>query len=348
MEQAINRIEQAMLSWKVKEEKFRKLFPESERTVLKETIKQYRQIAVKYRNTATEEERSSLRILHADISRIERKVEPRRLVALLYKFLIAPIRKALEIREAKQGELNDAHTIQQTVTQLGIADLNASQIKAISVGVKDVVNLAYNFSASERVDYQMNFGLSAGGERQLNSLTISRIDRERKINESQTFTYNKDYCISAMEAYHLICGRAVCKEQLNNTGTRTEKWIQLDFTDKDAVGNYRLRTFTEASLFDIQSCLKQLPFKNESMVNVDTIADLMKAGVAVPINLSIGGKDVALTVEAHPTSRYMRFRDADKKEVALSELMNPTRQQHVKRNGQKQQDKMSKGVKARI
>jgi hypothetical protein len=78
---------------------------------------------------------------------------------------------------------------------------------------------------------------------------------------SQTFYLNKGSGFTVKEAYNLLNGRAVNKELTTSEGQNYTAWTQLDFTDKEVNGNYRMKQFHQNYGVDLITTVARLPIK---------------------------------------------------------------------------------------
>ena len=60
---------------------------------------------------------------------------------------------------------------------------------------------------------------------------------------SQTFYLNKGKGITCKEAFNLLEGRAVNKDLTTKEGQVYNAWVQLEFKDTDAKGNYQVNQY---------------------------------------------------------------------------------------------------------
>ncbi len=95
--------------------------------------------------------------------------------------------------------------------------------------------------------------------------------------------------ISTKQAHNLLAGRSV---QVNGRG-----WIQLDFTDKDAEGNFKLKEFPMTYGYDVSKCVKALNLSTELDPDLmEKLVQALKDGDRVKIT----NGELKLELEANP------------------------------------------------
>lgn len=170
---------------------------------------------------------------------------------------------------------------------------------------KDSVSVNLNFSKSKQSDmyffnsYQVN---------------LQKEGNEESIN--QTFYINKGNNISLREAYNMMDGRSVFKKLTNRDGGEYNAWVELDFKQSEANGNYKLRTFNENYGFDIDKIIEKQPIKelDSSQMKQDLIESLKKGNMAL-VTYTNGDKEEKRYVAANPQFKTVNFYDIEKREI---------------------------------
>lgn len=108
------------------------------------------------------------------------------------------------------------------------------------------------------VDYKLHFRKSNQSDLYFfNKYDATYKNMDPGQDKSQTFYIHKNSGITAKEAYNLLDGRAVYKELVNAEGQPYRAWLQLDTSNKDQTGNYKIRQFHENYGFELEKTLKQ-------------------------------------------------------------------------------------------
>src|SRR3546814_12486337 len=103
-------------------------------------------------------------------------------------------------------------------------------------------------------------------------------------------------------------------------------WRQLDFNDKDALGNYKMKEFHAAYGYDLKHVLQQLPLK-ELMSGQDTVKlmNALKDGGRHAVSFLKDGKEQKFHIEANPQFKSVNiYDDNSKKNSMASALGNKT------------------------
>ncbi len=96
----------------------------------------------------------------------------------------------------------------------------------------------------------------------LNSFDLNTISPEGMVTTSQQFPVNHNRGITAKEAFNMMEGRAVYKQNLiNKAGEKYNSWIQLNPAEQDEKGNLKFKMFHDNYGFDLEKALDGLPVK---------------------------------------------------------------------------------------
>lgn len=77
----------------------------------------------------------------------------------------------------------------------------------------------------------------------------------------QMFPVYKNKSFTLREAYNLISGRAVHKSFMSMQGSHYRVWVQLNFTETDARGNYRFEYFYPHYGYDLEAVVEKFPLQ---------------------------------------------------------------------------------------
>lgn len=94
-------------------------------------------------------------------------------------------------------------------------------------------------------------------------------------------------------AFQLLEGRSILQG---------ERWIQLDFNDKDAQGNYRIKEFDTSFGYDLKKVLSTLPTKELQESNTDyQLLDNLKQGSRQAVSFLQDGGEQRYYIEENNT-----------------------------------------------
>ena len=128
----------------------------------------------------------------------------------------------------------------------------------------------------------------------------------------QTFYINKGQPITLKEAYNLMSGRAVNKDLLNKEGQVYNAWLQLDFKQTDAQGNYKLKQFHQNYGFDLPAALNKLPIKELSQEPDRTrLLESLQKGNRQAVTFIQEGNEQKHYIEANPQFKTLNIYDSN-------------------------------------
>src|SRR5690606_1696560 len=96
-------------------------------------------------------------------------------------------------------------------------------------------------------------------------------------------------------------------------------WVQLDFNDRDAQGNYHVKRFYPGYGFDLEKKLRKLPLKElrNKTVTKQLMLDL-KNGKRRTVALVQGNKQHSITIEANPRFKSLNLYNSKGQKIALN------------------------------
>ncbi|MEO6963405.1 MAG: hypothetical protein ABIY90_15650 [Puia sp.] len=215
--------------------------------------------------------------------------------------------------------------LKQYVTEAGFPDSVAQQLKA---RLKDTPP---DFS----IEYQPDFGddsvfaiLQFKHWKETDLYYFHRyhliISRENTRDcLQQIFYYGKNGpVIELLKGYNLLYGRAVyCEKLLSHVKVEYNSWIQFNFLETDAKGNFRLQYFTDGYGFDLNKTLERFPFLElEKPDSLEKLIGGLRKGNREPVTLSLDGKICSYDVEAVPQFKSLRIFDAEGKLLSGNDL----------------------------
>ncbi len=311
----VNRVETDLNQWRSREERFSKLFSfslSSNKALLKEKLQYYDRIASKYKSTQDLDERFALRMLQQERSKIEKQLYPNPMIRLLRRLLVAPVKEQIVIRQDNRKAEQNSQSLRQQVQRAGFTNLAAKIDEQIKQGQqKFSLPVSYYINDKERLNHQLSFIKDQSGTYHFEGYKTN-LYNESKPNEQreQYFSAKNGYEINTTESYNLLAGHAVKKN-----GT----WVQLDFNDKDANGNFRMKEFHSGYGYNLQKILQQLPLKellNESEAN--KLHDALKNGNRVAVSFIKNGNEQRYYIEANPQFKSVNIYDEHSRKITLN------------------------------
>lgn len=189
---------------------------------------------------------------------------------------------------------------------------------------KDEVNSALHFKRSATTD--MYF---------FNSYMASMKQEQAIEKMNQTFYVGKDNNITLKEGYNLMNGRAINKDLTNKEGKIYNAWLQMDFKQTDAAGNFKLKQFHSNYGFDLEKELAKHPIKElQNTQDKYRLLDSLQKGNRQAVTFMENGNEQRRYMEANPQFKSVTVYDA-----SMHKLHNRQSQQVQKSNANKQEQK---------
>ncbi|NOT73394.1 MAG: hypothetical protein HOP08_00600 [Cyclobacteriaceae bacterium] len=170
---------------------------------------------------------------------------------------------------------------------------------------------------TEKVDYKLDFRKSDTTDMYFFNRYQAELKNEDTTKEkAQTFYINKDFTITAKEAFNLLSGRAVNKDMKNKDEQPYNAWLQLDFSKKDEQGRFEMKRFSEGYGFNLEAVVNRYPIKE--LDSNDTRARLLTSlekGNLQSVTFVKDGKEDKMHVAANPQFKSLYLYDANMKKV---------------------------------
>lgn len=340
---AQNRVEMDLNQWRSREDRFSKLFSVSistNRALLKEKLRYYERVAAKYKGTNDPDERFALHVVKQERRQIERQLYPVFFIRMLRRLLVSPIREQIAIRQNSRSAEENSRSLQEQLQKAGFVNLSSRLDEHLRQGQQQFsMPVSYYINEKERMDHQLSFSKDQTGYYQLNGF------QAKLYNETQSGVNRQHYFelkegIDADRAYQLLEGRSVLQG---------DRWIQLDFNDKDAQGNYRVKEFHASFGYDLEKALRTLPIKElQERATYYQLLDDLKQGSRQAVSFLQDGREQQYYIEANPQFKSVNIYDEHSRKITLSTALgNKTmealrithkvneQQAQVKRNGMK-------------
>lgn len=304
-----NRIEAELLRWKEKEDRFRQLFSfdmSTNKAFLKEKLRDYERIIHRYKNTQNPTERFTLQMLRQERKHIEKQLYPNLLVRMVRRFVINPVRRYFIQREISIHKKANQKDVFRQMRDIGMDSHFSKATRMMKQENKDFsLPITHYVEDSQRMENQLLFNQAEDGSHKLTAHRVSLINENNAAeNRSHTFDLQDGERFQAREAFNLLNGRAVCK---------SGNWMCLDLNDRDAAGNYRMKTFPSSHGYDIEKSLQTAgvkeikdPAKKEGLITA--------LGRGEKVSVTIGRK--SFLIEANPQHKSINIYNKDNLKVS--------------------------------
>lgn len=312
MDDVINRIENELNKWHAQESRFSKLFSfdiSRNRGVLKEKLNYYNRIAAKYKDTHNPDERLALKLLRYERNRVEKLLYTNLLMRLFRRLIVTPLNEQMMIRQDDRRMEQNIRKLYHPVLLAGFPDLSGKirenmrrRLSQFSIPVSRWPN------EKESIDYNLTFSKAGTEDYRLDGYEIA-LNKKGNENRRRYFSMHQEHKINSTEAFNLLSGRSVLK---------SDTWLQLDFNDKDAHGNFRLKQFIPGYDFDLEKALRRLPLKTklDEAVTYRLIKSLQQ-GDSVLVSLAKGRGQRQCYIEANPSLKSFNIYDEQSGKITL-------------------------------
>lgn len=169
-----------------------------------------------------------------------------------------------------------------------------------SAGKKNIVEYELDFSKSKQND--MYF---------LNNYTAALIGDQGEKERSQKFYLNNGSGVTAKEAFNLLEGRAVFKNNLvNKNDEKYKAWLQLNLMETDDRGNHRVQQYHEAWRYDLEKNLNKHPIRElANTAQKEQLIKSLEKGNVEQVTFVQDDKEVKMFLEANPKDRNLIIYD---------------------------------------
>lgn len=159
----------------------------------------------------------------------------------------------------------------------------------------------------------------------------------------QTFFINPmDESITLKEAYNLLSGRAIHKEMTPKEGEKYNAWLQLDFKDSDANGNFKVKQYHENYGYNLQETLNKHPIKElQNEQEAKRLIESLERGNRQSVTLDINGKEQKVAIEAVPQFKSLNFYDGSNQRLRSDKLYESNSTEKSVKEDKKQSAKQS-------
>jgi hypothetical protein len=163
----------------------------------------------------------------------------------------------------------------------------------------DVLVASLHFKKSDQTD--MYF---------FNRYDVSLIPENSKEKMEQIFFVNKGNTITLKEAYNLMNGRSVNKDQTNKEGQVYNAWMQMDFKDANNNGNYKIKQFHQNYGYDLDAVLAKHPIKELSNEQEKSrLVQSLQKGNRQSVTFVENGNEQKHFIEANPHFKTINIYD---------------------------------------
>lgn len=310
---AVNRVEVELNQWRSQEDRFSKLFSfslSSNRALLREKLHYYERVATRYKSSVDPDERFALKVLKQERRRMEKQLYPNFLLRMLRRLLVSPAREQITVRRDFRMMEENSRSLQDQLQRAGFSGLASRLDERIRHGEQQFsIPISYYVNERQRMDHQLSFVRDHTGQYQFNGFQARLHDQTQPAAVRQHY-FEASEGADVKRAYQLLEGRAV------EVGGH---WRQLDFNDKDAQGNNRVKEFHSSFGYDLEKVLKDLPIKElQDRVAAYQLLDKLKQGSREAVSFLRDGREQRYYIEANPQFKTVNIYDEHSQKITLS------------------------------
>ncbi len=314
MNPIIDRIEKELKLDIENEERMKKLFsPDilASRSYLLNRLHRLEAIYTRYKYTTRTDEQITLQLLLVKKKGLERLLYPgflsRALRSFWGRFQEEKIARSIIIADTQaEMRLHDA------VKTMGFSvDSKAIHKQLAHAPDHFQVTSSFYMNDNHRMDYRLKFEKDETGSFQFEKFEAVLTDEQSGNSRKQTFSVSEDN-ITATKAYNLLAGRTVHQEISDANGSIQRSWIKLDFNDKDAEGNHKVKRFLPDYGFDLERSLATLNLNELRWTESrEKLIAALKNGDRKEVSMNIDGDEKKIFIEANAQTRSFNFYDKD-------------------------------------
>lgn len=305
MKPPVNRVENEINQWQAKEQRFEKLFSAAVvkgREFQKDKLAHYDQLQERYGKSPYADERETLRVALLEKRRLEKQLYPGPLVRLLRRLMLMAVKPAISNIQSRQINDNQGQ-LQQQLSDIGFKNTETTLKHLMSHG-KDNFSMPVSWytGEKERMDFELLFRKQQNGGYKFENYKASLTDMDSPQQKREhLFNFKDESTVTAPQAGNLLAGRSIEREG---------SWQQLDFNDKDATGNFRVKQFHQGYGFDLTAALQKLTLKEmKNGSDRDQLLERLGNGEKVEVTIKMNGKEHKIDIEASPQFKTITIYD---------------------------------------
>ncbi|NGF55581.1 hypothetical protein G5B00_03565 [Parapedobacter sp. SGR-10] len=335
----VNRVETALNGWRSREERFSRLFSfdlSSNRALMKEKLSYYDRIATTYKGTRDMDERLALKLLRQERNHMEKRLYPHIMVRLLRRLVVVPIRERIAVKQDSLRMEENRQALDRQVQRAGFTGLSEKIGENMNQGQQQFsIPVSRYINEKERLDYRLSFVKDHSGTYRFDGYKADLHNENRPDEKRQQyFGMENGRGVNTTEAYNLLSGRSVQKEG---------RWLQLDFNDRDALGNFRVKEFHAGYGYNIDQVLQQLPLKELlNQGEADRLRDALKHGERQSVTFTKDGHERRYYIEANPQHKSVNVYDEHSRKITLNTALGNKTMEAV-RVAQKESERQQQG-----
>lgn len=266
-------------------------------------------IYARYKNTTKTDEQVTLQLLMIKKKSLEKLLYPGVVSRALRSFW-SRFKAAKTVRSVIIADATTALRLQDAANKMGFSvDGKALHKQLTNCLDQFEINNSFYMNHTDRMDYSLKFEKDENGIFQFEQFSATLTDEKSGTSTKQMFDVAEDN-ITSMKAYNLLAGRTVLQEISDDKGNIQRSWIKLDFNDKDAAGNHKVKRFLEDYGFDLEKSLEALQLKKwNTSADKEQLITALKNGERKEVSIKVNGEDKTILLEVNAQARSFNFFD---------------------------------------
>ncbi|WP_025144957.1 hypothetical protein [Pedobacter jeongneungensis] len=299
---------------------------------IKEQIASLDRISLRF-NRFSEDDLFQMKLLKQERRNLERILYPNVIVRFIgriinsFKFQ----KEEARVSQSKQMAIEEVRT---SLAKTGFGNSIAEAETKMKEGKDFSLPVSFYVNERDRMDFQLQFSKDENQNFIFQQYKATLFNEQTKDKKEHAFNVEPGYTFNSEEAFHLLSERAVYISHPVNG------WQALDFTDKDADGNYRIKSFPDKySHFNLKESLLKLPFKEEAKLDIEDCKIRLQKGERLEFEVIIQNASQIFSLQVNPQKREIEVYNASNKKISPNEL-NPRK--HIQSIKESHNQDMSK------
>ncbi|WPV02156.1 hypothetical protein SNE26_10250 [Mucilaginibacter sp. cycad4] len=319
MENRINRAEQLWQAWMEKQGQLEKLIgtgTDSIRELEKTQYDFFRTGLYRISAQPQEHEKLHLQAIALISRKLQKKLYPNPVIRLLHRAKARLFDKPKHLREFETQKVEGLILLNQQFKKLGLASYSGKLDKFLDYESSLVtIPMTTQLPDKSTLDIDVKLARDKSGIYLFNGFGAA-MTKPGEMPVKQFFEVGAS--INAMEAANLLAGRAVKKEFELVDGTRSQKWLQLDFQQQQSPGSFKMLEYHDD--FPLEKNLTELMDKVvfEGLKVKEALKGL-EQGHQISIGLRNGQYDNVL-LQANPADLSISISDKSGQPLSMESL----------------------------
>ncbi|TDH18160.1 hypothetical protein EXU57_24220 [Segetibacter sp. 3557_3] len=234
--------------------------------------------------------------------------------------------------------------LKDNVKYLGFGEALNDSLEKNMIQGKDSFSLEYKTEINQKsFEATLNFRKSDNSDMYFLNNYKASLNNGPDQHVCQTFFLNKGKGITCKEAFNLLEGRAVNKDLTNKEGQLYNAWIQLDFKQIDARGNFQVNQYHHNYGYNLEKELRAHPIKELGNEQEKTrLVQSLQKGNRQSVTFKEHDNEQKMFLEANPRFKTLNVYDS-KMQRTNSQVQRETKGQQQPGAKQDKNEKVEQG-----